>query len=344
MRALWIIGAASAAVAAGAILALPTVLASGPTLSSPELQQRMLACGADETYSDTWPVCLQPWWENAVQTGDLATLDEAITEAMSVNPGLEWACHDAGHLAGAALAANQGQHATLLNAVAPSRTCSGGLIHGVLDQFSTTNPDPAQVHAMASTCSQISSELERGLCADGLGHAAWQSTSNTRVAVRWCQNFTVEQDRHSCYGGIMMQLPREYLDGRPPAVDVVQDPQALSNVCADNRDILLGERDAAGCYGMAAQVLGLVPSEVGTTWAQSALDGTADEALWNELTAQWHSTRDLCSTFPRAYQEDCRRTVTINAGVGVPDSFHLRERVCRVWDDPAEQDLCRSGR
>ena len=175
---------------------------------------------------------------------------------MRERPWLHNYCHLAEHRVGEELMTDPDDVPGLLLDL-PGNTCSWGIGHGLLETFGAAKPDENAWEAVTDTCRSL---RERGpahqevysLCADGLGHAAWDHHRELPGAAARCRALTEPSAVSACATGIIMQRYRPAETGKQPVLD----PGELDAFCQRTWP----DRDRAsleGCATGAGYVLSL---------------------------------------------------------------------------------------
>lgn len=182
--------------------------------------------------------CIYSVMKNGVDTGDLTLVQEGLSLAIQRTPSIYMACHTPGHQAGQYAFKKSGDIAELILANKED-SCQYAFGHGILDGFALSRPDDATFKAAAAACESIDmtghsaeeTSLVLGLCADGLGHAAWTSTNDPVAAAVRCGFLSREENQKFCGEGIIMQIYEPA--GTAPSGDVSKAAGELPAFCAN---------------------------------------------------------------------------------------------------------------
>lgn len=177
--------------------------------------------------------CILDVMISASDAGQLVEVQDALSAQILLTPPLFGACHNAGHKAGQHVFATRGDIRKLL-LENTSTTCQYSIGHGLLDGFAASSPTDEEFQQAADACVQL---LESGnhatfaFCADGLGHAAWESTKELEGAVGRCAMVSDGEGRSACAEGVIMQIyePAGFL----PSEDIAEAPEQLPSMCRD---------------------------------------------------------------------------------------------------------------
>lgn len=190
--------------------------------------------------------CLLEVMLDAAETGRIWEMQAELEEQISKTPALFAACHDIGHKAGRRayeLTPDIGRMITENDSV----TCAYGLGHGVLDGFADDFPSREDFAAAASACSSKEG-ASAGLCADGIGHAAWSAARDLGTAVSYCDLIPYESGRAACSEGIVMQIyePAGFLPSEDLARGMKELPEVCSSWPSTDGDTVMGCHTGAG--------------------------------------------------------------------------------------------------
>lgn len=239
--------------------------------------ERLRAClPAEETESAYTGVggCLRETLLAAEELGNLQTAREDLGTIVRERPWLHNYCHLAEHQVGAIVMRDPARVPALL-LEHPGNTCSWGIGHGLLETFGAARPGDALWDEVTATCRSLRTRPDPypevyALCADGIGHAAWDHHRDLRGAVARCEALVEASAVSSCTTGIMMQQYRPAETGKQPDLD----PRALEHYCADRWPSTRAE-SLEGCATGAGYVLSL--SLVGDTVSGVLADTGGDE-------------------------------------------------------------------
>lgn len=281
----------------GGTIAGSTVLYTGGSrgpadpLPSGYFTARILEClPAEETQSAYTGVdnCLRETLLAAEELGNLQRAREDLGVLVSQRPWLHNYCHLAEHQVGAIVMRDPARVPELLLAH-PGNTCSWGIGHGLLETFGAARPSDSLWDAVIDTCRSLRTRPEPypevyALCADGVGHAAWDHHRELRGAVVRCEALAEPSAVSSCTTGIMMQQYRPAETGKQPDLD----PRELERYCLERwpstrTDSLEGCATGIG-YVLSLSLVGdtvsgLLTAEDGTSGAQLRVAGDAASLL-----------------------------------------------------------------
>jgi len=200
--------------------------------------------------------CLLDAMKLGVDSGDLTMVQEGLSLAIERNPNIYMACHTPGHKAGQYAFAKYRDIAELI-LLNKEDSCQYAFGHGILDGFALSLPDDAEFKRAAEACESIDmtghspeeTGVVLGLCADGLGHAAWTSTNDPVGAALRCGFLSKEENQKFCGEGVIMQIYEPA--GTAPSGDVSKAAAELPNFCANWPG---NDATAKGCHSGAGYV------------------------------------------------------------------------------------------
>jgi len=153
--------------------------------------------------------CLHDLLKEQIENGELPRFDPAMRELSRESQVFAQFCHTVLHAVGFEL----GQDASFAERLQESGqgSCIFGYGHGLLEGFAHVHPDPTDDEFMVAVeaCASFGPDAatsSRGLCADGLGHAAWNSTSDFARSAQLCDLIAYDNLRAVCAGGVVMQI------------------------------------------------------------------------------------------------------------------------------------------
>jgi hypothetical protein len=200
-------------------------------------------CAGDRTdavflMTEVGQSCIYQVMQDGIDAGDLTMIQEGLSLAIEKNPNIYMACHTPGHKAGQYAFAKSGDIVELILSNRED-SCQYAFGHGILDGFALAKPDDATFKSAAAACERIDmsghSNEERalvlGLCADGLGHAAWTSTLDPVAAAVRCGFLALEENQKFCGEGVIMQIYEPA--GTAPSGDVSKAAGELPAFCAN---------------------------------------------------------------------------------------------------------------
>lgn len=204
------LGAASAAAAAAVVFSPWSVYGGGTSAAEePDWSQRFVDCaGGVMTHavleSESVQGCILDVMLQAAEEGQVWDMQAALERQIEATPAIYDVCHNMGHLVGRRAFELDPDIARLVGDN-PSATCAYAIGHGVFDGFAESDPTPEGFRAAANACASKQG-VEAGLCADGIGHAAWSSSHDLATAVSYCTMLPPGDMRAACSEGIIMQI------------------------------------------------------------------------------------------------------------------------------------------
>lgn len=200
--------------------------------------------------------CLLEAMKSGVDAGDLTLVQEGLSLSIDRNPNIYMACHTPGHKAGQ-YAFDKSRDIAELILQNKEDSCQYAFGHGILDGFALSKPDDAEFKRAAQACESIDmtgrspeeTGVVLGLCADGLGHAAWTSTNDPVGAALRCGFLTKEENQKFCGEGVIMQIYEPA--GTAPSGDVSKAASELPNFCANWPG---NDATSKGCHSGAGYV------------------------------------------------------------------------------------------
>jgi hypothetical protein len=170
-------------------------------------------------------------------------------------------CHLAMHLLGSRLLAHFG---SIENAISHLNyiDCGNGLSHGVLDQWATKKSLNEKDFKGAILSCEAAEKVSNGGCAEGIGHAAYQSSDTlvfedrVKKALSICYNFIDTSAGWHCAYGVMMQ---PFFKQNPDLIDEsaleIPDGKQIIKLC----DLYSKEKDYVylGCISVSGWLMGL---------------------------------------------------------------------------------------
>lgn len=246
------------------------------------------------------------------------------------NPVFSDACHMGGHLAGKQMAAESGDPVKVL-AERTIEGCFSGLAHGVFDAVGRGLAGAPNWARLAAVCEQRLQAMPGLNCPDGMGHAAWDATTQRDAAYRICEHFTLPGPLEQCAEGIVMQrfAPATERDsGRSEPV-----PTDVASICAGLSGHLL-----SGCFSGVGWLMGHV--------LLSGLEPITNAASQEYAEALVDPMRDVvagCSSLGEGADGCFLRFVT-TVPVTKWDDPVVRDAFCSAMGERAEFCLAMSQR
>ena len=226
--------------------------------------------------------CLRETLLAAEELGNLQTARLDLGQLVEERPWLHNYCHLAEHQVGSLIMQDPSRVPELLLRH-PGNTCSWGIGHGLLETFGAARPDDTLWAEVIATCRSLQTMVAPypevyALCADGIGHAAWDHHRELRGAVSRCEALVEASAVSSCATGIMMQQYRPAETGKQPELDA----NDLDGYCASRWPTTL-EASIEGCATGIGYVLAL--SLVSDVVSGALLaNGAGDEAQQQAAT------------------------------------------------------------
>lgn len=153
--------------------------------------------------------CMHDLLLNEISSGNLERFDPALRELSRESQIFAQYCHTVLHAVGFEL----GQEDSFTERLRESGqgSCIFGYGHGLLEGFAHVHPEPTDEEFMEAVlaCEGLGEDAassSKGLCADGLGHAAWNSTQNPDRAAQLCDLIKLDYQKAICAGGVVMQV------------------------------------------------------------------------------------------------------------------------------------------
>ena len=185
----------------------------------------------------------------------------ALTLLASENYIFYGHCHLAMHLLGSRLLEHFG---SIENAITHVNyiDCGNGLSHGVLDQWATNKKLNEKDFKSAIKSCEAAEKVSHGGCAEGIGHAAYQSNDKlafegrVRNALSICYNFVDTSAGWHCAYGVMMQ---PFFKQNPDLIDEyaleIPEGDQIIKLC----DSYSKEKDYVylGCISVSGWLMGL---------------------------------------------------------------------------------------
>lgn len=263
-----------------------------PRLPAGHFTGMLTACLPEEQTESAYTgvgACLRDTLLAAEELGNLQAARDDLGALVAARPWLHNYCHLAEHQVGALIMGEPERVPELLLAH-PGNTCSWGIGHGLLETFGAARPDDTTWDEVIATCRSLQTRPHPypevyALCADGIGHAAWDHHRELRGAVLRCEALDEPSAVSSCTAGIMMQQYRPAETGKQPALD----PADLERYCSTRwpstrKDSLEGCATGTG-YVLSLSLVGDTVSETLTTATNANAGGPANPVNAAELQA-----------------------------------------------------------
>lgn len=244
--------------------------------------------------------CLVDVLVDADRAGALGAARRDLGTLVASDPRVHDYCHLAEHRTGAILMREPGRVPRLL-LENPENICSWGIGHGLLETFGAARADEAAWRDVLATCRGLRAMPDPypevyALCADGVGHAAWDHHRDVTGAARRCAELLEESAVSSCTAGVMMQQYRPAETGKQPPLD----PSGLASYCTDtwprgNRAGTEGCANGLG-YVLSLSLVGDAVSAVldaggtGDTAARGAAEGLRRALAICATQSEWAET------------------------------------------------------
>ena len=161
--------------------------------------------------------CLRDVLVRADSLGSLPAARRALADLVLRRPSLHNSCHLAEHETGERVLDGPGEAPDLVSANLDN-VCSWGFGHGVLETFGAMQPSATQWRDVLDVCRKSRGTEVYALCADGVGHAAWDATKSLPGAAARCEELLDAAAVNACAGGVLMQQfrPAERSGGSSP--------------------------------------------------------------------------------------------------------------------------------
>lgn len=233
-------------------------------------------------------------------------------------PDIFAVCHDAGHKGSDILLrrfwdkdADLEKQAEQLRSVFSkvNDTCMSGFIHGLFDTLGYLRADMSSFKAALDACLEAAGVDGQNFdCADGMGHAAWESTLDLKEATALCNLLPNNEKKVLCDGGIIMRM-YQHLEKKDPwylgAVDTkgfeVSDwMTTVASICDTWPENLPRDKGSGeGCWA-GVSYLFFKP-----LYSQLAGDGN-DFAKNGELLSSWlRLMGNACDSFGKTGADVC---------------------------------------
>ena len=251
------------------------------TLPVGYFRDRLVTClpteETEDAYTDAGVAgCLRETLLAAEELGNLQAARLDLGQLVQERPWLHNYCHLAEHQVGSLIMQNPSRVSKLL-LEHPGNTCSWGIGHGLLETFGAARPDNTLWAEVIATCRSLQTMNDPypevyALCADGIGHAAWDHHRELRGAVPRCEALVEASAVAACTTGIMMQQYRPAETGKQPELDASE----LDGYCVRRWPTTV-KASIEGCATGAGYVLSL--SLVGDVVSGALIsNGTSSEA------------------------------------------------------------------
>lgn len=246
--------------------------------------------------------CLRDVLVRADRLDSLTAARRALAELVVARPSLHNSCHLAEHEAGERVLDTPDEAADLLTANLDN-VCSWGFGHGVLETFGAMRPSAPQWRRVIDACRATRGTEVYALCADGIGHAAWDDTTSLTGAAQRCRELRDAAAENACAGGVLMQRfrPAERSGGTSPALP------DLTGFCDRSWP---SPTSRAGCAAGLGYVLamGLVGDPVAEALGDGARDPSAQRRAARTAAAGLRESLAVCASLT-INADDCSVTV-----------------------------------
>lgn len=327
------------------------VLTLGVALSSPgpanlptgHFTERLERCApAEQTelaYAEAGTAaCLRETLLDAAEMGALQTARLDLGALVEERPWLHNYCHLAEHQVGSVIMGEPDRVPELIVAH-PVNTCSWGIGHGLLETFGAARPSETAWSAVTATCRGLRDMPAPypevySLCADGLGHAAWDHHRELTGAVLRCEALVEESAVAACTTGIMMQQYRPAETGDQPPLDAVD----LTGYCSARWPA--GTRAAEeGCATGIGYVLSL--ALVGDVISTTLNDGGNQQEAARRAGDGLRLALEICDSQGR-WNDVCAGSVLVNLPEHLIDEPEARTLLCSVVTE-SRRAACSTG-
>jgi hypothetical protein len=286
------------------------------TLPAGHFTERLLGCLPTEETETAYleagtSGCLRETLLAAAELGNLQTARLDLGELVEARPWLHNYCHLAEHQVGSRIMDDPMNVPELLLAH-PGNTCSWGIGHGLLETFGAARPEEKAWNEVIATCRSLRSMPDPypevySLCADGIGHAAWDHHRDLVGAVPRCEALLEESAVSACTTGILMQKYRPAETGKQPALSVGElDAYCQQRWPSSSRASLEGCATGLG-YVLSLSLVGdFLSGELATDGGEASQLAAARSAA-EELAA----AMEVCGTLT-GLAETCKASVLVN--------------------------------
>jgi hypothetical protein len=276
--------------------------------------------------------CLRELLLEEIGNGRLDEIDPVLEELSQESPGFSQFCHTVLHWVGYEL--GQGAEFPARLGESGAGNCIFGYGHGLLEGFAAAHPEPSDEEFLVAVgaCDSlrgaaVASSL--ALCADGLGHAAWNSTEDETRAAELCDLIDEPRLQGVCAGGVVMQI-------FAPVNDAGSDWATKLRWHESARERLVGictnwagsETAQAGCHSGAGYVYTrpahVQASEVLRREGDRRAEARAASIRYTEEALQ------LCDRHGERGTELCRKEVLRQIPPAVYADAELNRGICTV--------------
>lgn len=322
---------------------VPSAAPSDSTLEV-EWKQRFTECTGGRltpalAYSEPVRECVYEVLTDAVDAGELVSVQRALHAQIESDPLFFYSCHQAGHRAGEYAFEQRGDVPALLEQT--SDTCLFAVGHGVLDGFALTSPSDESFVAAAESCLSVLDDpagTRRMLCLDGMGHVAWSSTRDFPEAASRCELIPDGRGQTACMEGVLMQIfePAALEPELPLTVAPVVIPGLCRSLASSDRDIHVG------CHRGAGYVYTRAVRTAASDWESTAAPGARlSRSAGREIVDAMLVAADWCSAHRDADAVDaCMGSASMQTpDVLLTNPVLLREG-CAPHTNPEWKSLC----
>lgn len=261
---------------------------------------------------------------------DVLGMEESLAAAIEQDGRMVVTCHEAAHSAGTRLFRSTEQVAAVI-AAQQRPVCDYGVVHGLLEGYAAADTTLASLPVLLAACDGAT-QLIRPNCADGIGHALYESTSNVRPAIGNCRGFAVELNVIDCVSGVLMQF---YRPANPAARQANPNKDVpmewFVSLCSELSDDLLRQGCVKGsAYPFANSVYdttGLLSELRSPLLSEQALNAVAG------AVANCRANRD--------FGDQCEQMLAYHLSTNLARASVTDDRVCDAFRDKAVT-VCRS--
>lgn len=276
--------------------------------------------------------CLNDLLLEEIRSGRLNELDPVLEELSQASPGFSQFCHTVLHAVGFELGQGRDFPERLLEAGAGN--CIFGYGHGLLEGFAAKHPEPTdeEFRVAVAACASLkgaAASSSVALCADGLGHAAWNSTEDEARAAELCDLIAEPRLQGVCAGGVVMQIFAPVNDAGSDWEQKLRlhrdATERLAELCNSWTGSLAG---AEGCHSGAGYVY-TRPAHVQSSEVLRRA-GAQQAHARKEAVRYMQEALDLCDTHGVAGTALCREEASRQIPPAVYADQELNRGICVV--------------
>lgn len=231
---------------------------AAPVAANEDWSARVHACVpgsaalAEGAHQEVAQECLADVVVAAAQARQVVPLLKALRAEIDKDLRFYSACHNFLHRGGQRAYA---LYPSMVEMIDENRydVCGYAFVHGGFDALAHDKPDLVDFARIADKCLEIRTDpgMERaeGLCAHGLGHAAWLTSRSLEQSARFCAVIDNPEMKQVCGDGVIMEI-YEPVTGEP-ARDIANATEELVTMCQQWPE---PEKTGYGCYSGAGYV------------------------------------------------------------------------------------------